>query len=116
MMVSFQGIGGTRNLRWDGFLVKSLQPWGTGSLVMALALPRFWGRGQILDLGLSFICPLLPISVSGGGCLSELLEKTASIRKIPEMVTFHFYLWQPFTPYDSNLMTQQGNFPFLYCP
>lgn len=60
-MVSFQGIGGTRNLRWHGFLVKSLQLWETGSLVMVLALPRFWGLEQILDLGLSFICKILPL-------------------------------------------------------
>lgn len=53
--------------------------------------------------------------MSGGGwallCFAELLEKTDSIRKIPEMVSFRFSLLQPLTLYDSKLTAHQGNFP-----
>ena len=85
-------------MRRHGLLRKESAAW-----VRVLALPRFWGPGQIPSPG-SLVYKTFPVPFSASlqrgwalRCFSELLKKTDSIRKIPVMVTFHFCLLQPLT-------------------
>lgn len=97
IMVLFQGEGWPGNLRWPGLLRKDSTVLGDKLLGY-----WYWGLGQILGLGLSFIkyslCCSRPASMPGGGwtllCFSELLEKTDSTTEASLMVNFHFYLLQ----------------------
>lgn len=97
IMVLFQGEGWPGNFRWPGLLRKDSTVLGDKLLGY-----WYWGLGQILGLGLSFIkyslCCSRPASMPGGGwtllCFSELLEKTDSTTEASLMVNFHFYLLQ----------------------
>lgn len=97
IMVLFQGEGWPGNFRWPGLLRKDSTVLGDKLLGY-----WYWGLGQILGLGLSFIkyslCCSRPASMPGGGwtllCFSGLLEKTDSTTEASLMVNFHFYLLQ----------------------
>lgn len=118
MMVLFQGTGGT--VTRDGLASNQLTALGgrlPGAGPRSAKILGPWanpGPRSLLYLSDAPFAPCCcpPRRVGDGlGSASRGFRERASRRQTPRRVTFRFYLFAALALYDSNLMTQQGNFP-----